>query len=153
MLKDLIHRLTGKGTGPAVRKEPRFLLGDGYYWQFDEVPNGCGGYRAVNVWLLKVDDPNFARCIVDENGRFCRFPGVKKTGWERDLKFPLDGQIRFGFWISGFEEGLASVRWTLQPDGRYYEDEDGFGAEDDVDITLYADLDHEGRFTGPFATR
>ena len=53
---------------PPVQKEPHFKLGDGFYFEFNEVPNGMGGYRMINVYLLKTDDPSFRRCIVDERG-------------------------------------------------------------------------------------
>jgi len=46
-----------------------------------------------------------------------------------------------------------SVEWTLQPDGRYFEDEDGFGAENCEEITLYSYIDTNGIFTEPFKLR
>lgn len=149
MLKELLEKLAGKQ--PPERKEPRFLLGDGFYFEFEEVPNGYGGYRMVNVWLLKVDDPGFSRLIVDKDGFIRHFPGVTGEDWKKGLEYPMDKKIRFGFWIGKFEGGLARVRWTLQPDGRYFEDEDGFGAEDCEEITLYSDLDRNGRFVRPFS--
>lgn len=48
------------------------------------------------------------------------------------------------------KDGRASVSWMLQPDGRYFSDEDGFGAEDCTEICLYSHLDEEGNFTEPF---
>ena len=40
--------------------------------------------------------------------------------------------------------------WQIQPDGRYWEDDDGFGGSPDEEVTLYAFLDEEGNFDGPF---
>ena len=40
--------------------------------------------------------------------------------------------------------------WEIQPDGRYWEDEDGFGGTSDAEVTLYTFLDENGDFTGPF---
>jgi hypothetical protein len=51
------------------------------------------------------------------------------------------------------EDGKAEVEWVLQPDGRYFEDEDGFGAENCEEITLYSYLDTNGVFTEPFKHR
>ena len=58
VLKKLFFR-----TRPAetVPREPRFCLGSGYSYEYDDVPNGLGGYRMVSVFLLKADDPSFRR--------------------------------------------------------------------------------------------
>ncbi len=54
------------------------------------------------------------------------------------------------FGINEFKDGVAYVSWTLQPDGRYYADEDGFGMEDDDEITLYAYIDSSANILIPF---
>lgn len=135
------------------RKEPRFKLGDGFYFEFDEVFNGYGGYRMINVYLLKIDEPSFKRCIVDGNGIIENFPGIEEGGWTKELEYPLSNKTQFRFWIYAFKDGKASVAWTLQPDGRYYEDEDGFGGENCEEITLYSYIDTNGIFTEPFKYR
>ena len=38
-----------------------------------------------------------------------------------------------------------------QPDGRYFEDDDGFGAEKCEEIILYAYLNEKGRVVTPFS--
>ena len=91
------------GTGQSVslstpiseRPEPRFKLGDGYYFEFEQVSNGMGGYRMINVYLLKVDDPAFKRCIVDGKGKIENFPGVEKGEWVKELEFPLNNTDSF----------------------------------------------------------
>lgn len=40
-------------------------------------------------------------------------------------------------------EGFHAV-WEIQPDGRYWMDEDGFGMENSIELSLYTDLDNEG---------
>lgn len=40
--------------------------------------------------------------------------------------------------------------WQVQPDGYYWADEDGYGMTPDEEVTLYADIDETGHFTGPF---
>jgi len=130
--------------------EPRFRLGGTFYYEFDEVSNGYGGYRPINLCLRRTDDAAFCRCIVNRTGHICGFPGVKKGAWTKDVQYPYHGVVRFGFRISVFRDGKAKVSWTPQPDGRYFEDEDGFGAENCEEITLYSYLDEDGRFTEPF---
>lgn len=137
---------------PVPPKEPRSPLGNGMYWEFDSVPNGYGGYKNVNVWLLKVDDPDFRRCIVNRAGDIQHFPGFKDRAWESALDIPAaDQRVKFVFWISPYQDGKARVRWLIQPDGRYFEDEDGFGAEHCDEIEVYSFLDEQGRFTEPFS--
>lgn len=159
MIKKLLQKIFPEGEATQRkaeqlnRKKTRFMLGDGYYFEFDEVSNGFGGYRAINVFLLKIDDPSFRCCIVDKNGRIQNFPGIEDGEWKRDLNYPLTDKVQFGFWINAYQDGKASVRWTLQPDGQYFQDEDGFGAEDCEEVTLYSYLDTNGKFTEPFRNR
>lgn len=141
-----------KDNLPAC-KEPRFKLGDGFYFEFDEVSNGMGGYRMINVYLLKIDDSSFKRCIVNKSGEIENFPGIDKGEWIKDLEFPLSNKTQFRFWIYEYKDGKAVVEWTLQPDGRYFEDKDGFGAENCEQITLYSYIDTNGVFTEPFKYR
>ncbi len=147
VLKKLFFR-----TRPAeeVPQKTQFDLGSGYSYEYDDVPNGLGGYRMVNVFLLKADDPSFRRCIVDAAGRIQNFPGIRHGEWEKALEFPLTTRVRFVFRIGAYKNGKAAVSWMLQPDGRYFEDEDGFGAEHCEEITLYSYLDEDGKFTEPF---
>lgn len=132
------------------RREPRFKLGNGFYWEFEQVYNGMGGYRMMNVYLLKINDSTYRQCIVNENGHIQNFPGFCDGEWKKELQYPLNNKILFDFWISAYKDGKAFVSWTLQPDGRYFEDEDGFGAENCEEVSLYSYLDEEGKFTEPF---
>ena len=54
------------------------------------------------------------------------------------------------FGVNEFEDGVAYVSWTLQTDGRYYADEDGFGMEDDDEINFYAFIDTQANILIPF---
>jgi hypothetical protein len=44
------------------------------------------------------------------------------------------------------------VQWQLNPDGRYYMDDDGFGMTDDEEINIYGIIDTEGRVVVKFQT-
>lgn len=89
--------------------------------------------------------------IVDLNGNICNFPGFA----QEDLWFSqaepcyLKTRIRFG---ASFERrgNQLIMLWEVQPDGRYWADEDGFGGTSDEEVTLYTFLDENGDFTGPF---
>ena len=145
-----VEQAANAPANPPVQKEPRFKLGDGFYFEFNEVPNGMGGYRMINVYLLKTDDPSFRRCIVDERGMIENFPGIVEGDWKKSLEFPLDRKTQFRFWIYHYKDGKAAVEWMLQPDGRYFEDEDGFGGENCKEVTLHSYIDTNGFFTEPF---
>ncbi len=43
--------------------------------------------------------------------------------------------------ILNFYNGVARVDWQLNPDGRYYMDDDGFGMTSDEEITVYGFID------------
>lgn len=60
----------------------------------------------------------------------------------------LDGS--YGFNIYPFKNGVALVEWTLYPDGRYFEDEDGFGGENCNETTVFGYMDTLGKIIIPF---
>ena len=53
--------------------------------------------------------------------------------------------------IYKYSNGVAEVNWQLQPDGRYYMDEDGFGMTSDNEINLYGAIDRKGRVVRKFS--
>ncbi len=128
-------------------------LGGGLSFTYDEVPNGFGGYVNVGITLRCEGSPGFAARITDREGRFVRFPGAEEGGWRQDLTMPFTPRCRFRCWIYREEDGSLSFEWMVQPDGRYWGDDGGFGMEHDVQVTLFAPMDEEGSFTGPFAPR
>ncbi len=52
--------------------------------------------------------------------------------------------------LNAFKNGVCKVRWQLNPDGRYYMDEDGFGMTDDVEVNIYGFIDREGKVVSKF---
>lgn len=49
-----------------------------------------------------------------------------------------------------FHNGEAEVIWQINPDGRYYMDEDGFGMTDDEEIALVGTVDRTGQVVRKF---
>ena len=45
---------------------------------------------------------------------------------------------------------MAQVSWQLNPDGRYYMDEDGYGMTDDEEVEIYGFIDTEGKVVVKF---
>ena len=89
--------------------------------------------------------------IVDYNGWIQSFPGIEKeTFWEKEISSgSLMPQIRFRTDFEKREDKFIML-WQVQPDGRYWEDDDGFGMTPEEEIVLYTFIDMEGNFTGPF---
>ena len=49
------------------------------------------------------------------------------------------------------KNGLIALSWMLYPDGRYFADEDGFGMEDNDEVTVYCVMNENLEVIRPFA--
>ena len=77
--------------------------------------------------------------------------------WESLRNLPEDaiGRARslsfhFPSFIRHFENGVAEVSWQINPDGRYYMDEDGYGMTDDEEIEIYGFIDQNAKVVVKF---
>jgi len=131
---------------PKLRKD----IGDGYYILYKQVSNGWGGYHNVEMELFDEQDQK-VKLLTDRYGRFCDFPGVIPGDWVDKLKMSFEERVQFAVWISSYENELTSFIWTVQPDGRYWADEDGFGMEPDEEVELISYFNKKGEFVMPFA--
>ncbi len=52
--------------------------------------------------------------------------------------------------IRHFENGQAKVEWQINPDGKYYMDDDGFGMTSDNELTLFGTIDRTGKIVKKF---
>lgn len=126
-----------------------FDLGEGYYLLSNNKKNLFGGYCDVNIWLFKGIRP--IRRITNWFGCFLHYPGVKHGGWEEGMEQPFIPIMRYTANYNPFDEnGLADFVWTVQPDGYYWADDDGFGIENDCEVELYAKFNKHGRFVTQF---
>jgi len=94
-----------------------------------------------------------SRQIVDNRGNIRNFPGiVKADGWTKKLTNErcLSPVVRFRTSFEKWDATRYIMLWQIQPDGRYWADEDGFGMENDEEIVLYSFIDQNGQFMGPF---
>lgn len=89
--------------------------------------------------------------IIDSVGNIQNFPGIiKEDFWVKHVAPNyLKQQVRFRSDFEKRDNGWIFL-WQLQPDGWYWADEGGFGAENDSEVVLYTYLDLNGDFTGPF---
>lgn len=58
--------------------------------------------------------------------------------------------FHFPSFIHKFENGVAEVSWQINPDGRYYMDEDGYGMTDDEEIEIYGFIDQNAKVVVKF---
>lgn len=77
--------------------------------------------------------------------------------WESLKDLPEDAQrtakalsFHFPSFILGFKNGVAEVSWQLNPDGRYYMDEDGYGMTDDEEVEIYGFIDQNANVVVKF---
>lgn len=109
--------------------KPRFLLDDRNRMAF-EFMNG----HAVLQTVRQED--------IDWNALLGLPDNVINRARNLDAWFPT--------FVGRYENGVAEVSWTLQPDGFYYRDEDGFGMTDDEEIKLYGLIDRAGKVVAKF---
>lgn len=93
------------------------------------------------------------RIIIDDNGKICDFPGF--LGKKEIMRNLTNGTlpkpvICFRTEFRKEADGRFLMIWEVQPDGRYWEDDDGFGGTSDQEVKLYSHIDTSGRFTQPF---
>lgn len=111
-----------------------------------------GMRRGEECSICFVDENRGIRkVIVDSLGTIQNFPGiVKEDFWVKEVapNF-LREQIRFRSEFEKRENGWIFL-WQMQPDGMYWADDGGFGADNDLEVVLYTYLDRNGDFTDPF---
>ena len=69
---------------------------------------------------------------------------------ERALSRAKDLSFHFPSFIYRYKNGVAEVKWQLNPDGMYYMDDDGFGMTPDVEYNIYGFIDRQGRVLSKF---
>ena len=100
--------------------------------------------------IFKNTRTGIRKTIVDDAGRIIGFPGIAHPELVSSYyKRCLGDRIRFSSYIS-LLDGQYALIWQIQPDGRYWEDDDGFGGTSDDEIYLYAHIDEAGNFIEPF---
>lgn len=145
-LRDFVkRRLPRKIEVPVQEKEPD--VGFVHLYATLKGPNPQEEGRVVFI----DKERGIRRPIVDRNGQILDFPGIEeREAIQRHIQHgKLDPVVRYEASFEKRDDGYMML-WTVQPDGRYWEDEDGFGAESDEEICLYALMDRDGRFVSSF---
>ncbi len=81
----------------------------------------------------------------------------KDIDWHSMENLPEDARStvrKYSFmypsFIRQYHNGIALVKWQINPDGDYYMDEDGFGMTNDREYNVYGFIDQEGRVVSKF---
>lgn len=51
----------------------------------------------------------------------------------------------FPTFVRNYKDDVAQMSWQINPEGRYYMDEDGYGMTNDDEITIYGYVDRAGK--------
>ena len=90
--------------------------------------------------------------ILNDAGQFVNYPGIENEELLSEFfkGTVIEPVVQFRSEFERQDDGRYLVIWQIQPDGRYWADEDGFGAESDYEIRLYSYVDKYGKFEAPF---
>lgn len=118
------------GEGMAVISElvvnywkQRFLLDTHAHWACE--------FMNEDLQLLTIRDED-----IDWDSLKSLSPDMMDKVRSRDAYFPT--------MIRRFRGDMAELEWQINPDGRYYMDEDGYGMTDDVEVALVGKIDRRG---------
>lgn len=95
------------------------------------------------------------RCLVNEKG------GVEVADKDIDyesihhqLEHCANADRKMApYWFGRYDDfrgGVAALSWTLYPEGRYFEDEDGFGGEDNEEEKVFCVINTNLEIIVPF---
>ncbi|MBQ0058012.1 MAG: hypothetical protein KBT20_10195 [Bacteroidales bacterium] len=131
---------------------------DGYSWKyfFSEKGNGilfCTSRSTHAAYLINTTEKEAVQ-LIDDNGRMVAFTleDVDPKVIEMDVDSCNAENLiaRYRFYVYDFRGGQAQVDWTVMPDGRYFADEDGYGAEECAELTATGIIDIHGVMIKPF---
>lgn len=102
--------------------------------------------------ILKNEETGIEKQIIDVEGNIVDFPGVEYCDklLEELGKRTIEPVVKYEVLFEKMENGNFIMVWTIRPDGRYWMDSWGFGAEDYESLSLYSYIDNNGNFTAPF---
>jgi hypothetical protein len=128
----------------------RIKLSEDYYLTYLESSNFLGGRRKADITLWKYPETMIEK-INDHLGYYFYPVEIENPGNLGIVPSEAGECVKYITHIGTLEDGKALFQWMYQPDGRYFEDEDGFGGKNCEEIMLYSYLNEKGRFVTPFS--
>ena len=161
-----IYKKISKMSGDENYDEKLYtLLSDDRYKNYPYKTNDLGEGMAVvyeciwGWWKPRFLVNNNTRCafeFMDGNEHLVTVT-EDDIDWNSLKNLPDDALNRadalsfhFPSFIRGFVNGVALVSWQLNPDGRYYMDDDGFGMTKDKEIEIYGFIDQNAKVVVKF---
>ncbi len=123
------YSISELGEGKSVVEQ---VIGGWWKQRYLIDKKNCRAYEIMNG---NMDFVNFTTDDVDWASIEQLPEKAKMQAREMSAEFPT--------FIGKFRNGVAEVSWQLNPDGRYYMDEDGFGMTSDEEIAVYGFIDSE----------
>lgn len=153
---DKINRMANE-PGTYEEKLYRILKAPKYSTGIYKVENLGEGMSIVNETINGWWKPRFLLNNETKNayevmtgGQIIMLADVDDIEWDSLEKLPEDAIItaqRYSFmypsFVRYFENGVACVQWQLNPDRRYYMDDDGYGMTSDEEVNIYGFIDKE----------
>ena len=108
------------------------------------------GYGDSSVYFVD-ENRGIRKMLVDPTGGIRHFPGIiQEDFWVKKVSGNvLLPRIHYRTSFSKRDDRWIML-WTVQPDGDYWRDEDGFGGENEDEVVLYTFVDGNGDYTGTF---
>lgn len=117
-------------------------------------------YQLINGWWkLRYILNNNTKTAFEfmSRGQYLMTVKEEDIEWSTLKELPEDVQnnartqfAMYPTFVEGFSNGVARVRWQINPDGRYWMDDDGFGMTSDVEVEIYGYINKEGKVVGKF---
>ena len=109
-------------------------------------------FKVVYSIIFTNEEKDIKKQIVDKDGNILNFPGVEYTDTLNDElgKRKIEPVVKYEAIFEMIDGDKFIMVWTVRPDGRYWMDSWGFGAEDYESLSLYTYIDSSGNFTMPF---
>ena len=115
--------------------------------------------EGMAVVLIKTVNWFTPRYVLNHERKRAYLLAVRKNDveWSTLEKFPENVighakalSIHFPSTVYRFRNGVAEVKWQLQPEGCFWMDEDGYGMTDDDEYSIYGCIDKQGRVVAKF---
>lgn len=102
--------------------------------------------------LFTNEEKKINKQIIDQDGNILDFPGVEYTHMLKEElgTGTISPVVKFEAVFEKVDDSRFIMVWTARPDGRYWMDSWGFGAEDYESLSLYTYIDNDGNFMAPF---
>ena len=92
--------------------------------------------------------------LTDDKGKMTAFTDmdVSQTIRDKDVDTGNSRSLTadYRFFVHRFHNGQADVEWTICPDGMFFANEDGFGAENCQELTVKGVINRNGKIIVPF---